>query len=145
MPWSYAEIAFGIAIVAVSAAVTTGFVVAFVVVIEPDHFIARRKDRIRRIESPLARGAYFVAKNLLGVLLIIAGIVLSLPGIPGPGLVTIAIGLLLTDLPHKRRFVLSLVRRPPIHRTLDRIRARFDKPPLRLEGPPLRPDVEPER
>jgi hypothetical protein len=49
---------------------------------------------------------------------------------------TILLGLMLVDIPGKRRVELVLVRRPAIRRTIDRLRARYGKEPIRLPGDP---------
>ena len=73
------------------------------------------------------------AKNLLGLLLVFLGVVMSLPGVPGQGVLTILLGIMLLDFPGKRRLELKLVRRPKVLRVINRLRARFDKPPLLLD------------
>ena len=71
-----------------------------------------------------------VAKNALGVLLMLLGVVLSLPGVPGQGLLTILIGLILLDLPGKQRFERRLMTRPAVFTAVNSIRARFGREPL---------------
>jgi hypothetical protein len=84
-------------------------------------------------EHPIIRWAGRIGKNLLGLVLIVLGVLLSLPGIPGQGLLTILIGLMLLDFPGKHRLERKLVLRPSIRSTIDRLRARFGKPPLVLD------------
>lgn len=72
-----------------------------------------------------------VARNLAGILLILVGAVLSIPGIPGQGLLTVLVGLFLVDFPQRRRLERALARRPGVLPTLNRLRARFGRPPLR--------------
>ena len=79
--------------------------------------------------------AAIIGKNLLGVVLIVAGLLLSLPGVPGQGVLTMLVGLLLLDIPGKRRFELALVRRKTVHRVINKLRARFDRAPLLVEPP----------
>jgi UPF0716 family protein affecting phage T7 exclusion len=81
---------------------------------------------------PVLRLAARSGKNVLGVMLIVAGGILSLPGVPGQGLLTMLIGLMLIDLPGKRRLERKLVGRPRILRTINRLRKRFGRPPLAL-------------
>jgi hypothetical protein len=71
-----------------------------------------------------------IGKNLLGVVLIVLGILLSIPGIPGQGLLTIAIGVVLLDIPGKHRLVQRVVHRPGVLRALNRVRAWFGRSPL---------------
>ena len=53
-----------------------------------------------------------VVRNVIGVVLIVVGVLMALPGVPGQGLLTLLTGLLLTDLPGKRRLELWLLRLP---------------------------------
>jgi hypothetical protein len=79
---------------------------------------------------PLIRLLGLIGKNLLGLLLIALGVVLSIPGVPGQGLLTILIGLMLLDIPGKHRIVKRFVRRPGVLRTLNGLRAWFGRQPL---------------
>lgn len=74
-----------------------------------------------------------VGKNLLGALLVLLGAVLSLPGVPGQGLLTILVGIVLLDLPGKRRLERAILRRPAILRTVNGLRARYMRPPLQVD------------
>jgi hypothetical protein len=102
----------------------------FVVRIPADYFSNERQPPA---SSVWARVAIAVLKNVAGVALVLVGIVLSLPGIPGQGILTILVGLMLTDLPGVRRLERALVRRRGVKRALDAIRAKFGKDPLKLD------------
>ncbi|MBW2457793.1 MAG: hypothetical protein JRI68_25030, partial [Deltaproteobacteria bacterium] len=128
-----AQVAIGVALFLFSLVVTSAIVTAFVVWIPPNHFVAKQRGLQRRIASPVLRVAATIGKNLLGVVLIVAGLALALPGVPGQGVLTMLVGLLLLDIPGKRRFELHLVRRRPIHRIMNRLRARFGREPLVLD------------
>jgi hypothetical protein len=80
-------------------------------------------------------------KNAGGILLVLLGVVMSLPGVPGQGILVILIGLTLLDLPGKRKVERRLVGRPLVARTVNLIRARFGRPPLELGGPDVRESV----
>jgi hypothetical protein len=75
-----------------------------------------------------------LGRNLLGALLILLGLAMSVPGVPGQGLLTVLIGLMLVEFPGRRRFEKALARRPGLLSALNRIRGRFSRPPL--EPPP---------
>lgn len=45
-----------------------------------------------------------IVRNVLGYTLVVAGLGLSLPGVPGPGTALVLAGLALADWPGKRRF-----------------------------------------
>ena len=74
-----------------------------------------------------------ILKNVAGVVLVLVGIVLSLPGIPGQGVLTILVGLMLTDIPGVRALERWIVRRGPVKRALDGIRKKFGKAPLEVK------------
>lgn len=76
-----------------------------------------------------------IGRNMLGLALIALGIVLSLPLVPGQGVLTILIGVLLVDVPGRRRVELRLVRLSGVLAALNRVRARFGRPPLEAPGP----------
>ena len=102
----------------------------FVVRIPVDYFSTERRPPPRPVGIPLALA---ILKNLIGVALVLVGIVLSLPGIPGQGILTILVGLMLTDLPGVRRLERSLARRRGVRRALDTIRAKFGREPLKVD------------
>ncbi|WP_437297427.1 hypothetical protein [Sorangium sp. So ce426] len=95
----------------------------------------------RQEEAPFLEGrpawvrmAARVGKNLLGVMAVALGILLSLPGIPGPGALVILIGVMLLDVPGKRRLERRLLGAPRVRAVADRVRARFGRPPLRVQA-----------
>jgi hypothetical protein len=79
---------------------------------------------------PYIRWAGLILKNLLGAALVGLGVLLSLPGVPGPGILTILIGLMLLDFPGKRDLERRLIGRPTIARSINRLRRRYGKSPL---------------
>jgi hypothetical protein len=84
-------------------------------------------------QHPIVRWAGLIIKNILGVLLVLLGLLLSLPGIPGQGLLTILIGVMLLNFPGKRRLERRLVSQPKVLAAINALRARFGKPALMLE------------
>ena len=86
-------------------------------------------------QPPLVRWLGIIGKNFLGLAIIAIGILLSLPGIPGQGLLTILIGVMLLDIPGKRRLMRSAVSRPRMLKPLNRLRSWFGRPPLVIEEP----------
>jgi archaellum biogenesis protein FlaJ (TadC family) len=84
---------------------------------------------------PLARWAIAVLRNAAGVVLVAAGLVMSVPGVPGQGVLTIVVGLLLIDLPLIRRLERRLMQRRRMLRSINGIRARLGKKPLQVDDP----------
>ena len=86
----------------------------------------------RRSEHPVVRLILVGARNVVGVVLILLGLVLSLPLVPGQGILTILIGLSLVSFPGKRKLELRLARQRPVLGAINWMRARAKQPALRL-------------
>jgi hypothetical protein len=85
-------------------------------------------------DSPwIVRWGVVILKNLFGVFLILLGIVLSLPGVPGQGIITILLGLIMLDIPGKRPLEARIIKRPAVLAAINGLRARYNKPPLILD------------
>ena len=81
----------------------------------------------------IVRWGAVVAKNLFGIFLIGLGIILSLPGIPGQGFLTILLGLIMLDIPGKRPLEARIIKRPSILSAINNFRAKYNKPPLVMD------------
>jgi len=77
---------------------------------------------------PLVRLALIVGKNLLGVVLVVAGILMLV--LPGQGILTIVAGLFLLDIPGRHRLVMWLVHRPLVLNSLNWVRERAGREPF---------------
>lgn len=112
--------------------------VVVVIRIPADYFICDpRQDDCRR--PPLVRWPLRIGKNLLGIVLVVLGVVMSLPGVPGQGILTILLGAMLVDFPGKRRAERWLLGRRGVLKTINRMRAKYGRPPLLLDAPPPPP------
>lgn len=116
----------------VSLGLLVGSVVAlpwFVVRLPRDYFREREPPvLLSPIRDRGRRRALRVLKNLIGVLLLMAGLAMLV--LPGQGLLTILVSLLLLDFPGKRRLVRRVVARPRVAAALNAIRRRAGAPPL---------------
>jgi hypothetical protein len=109
-------------------------IVSIVLVKLPATYFKRSHDRKILADRPrVIRGLAIVGKNLLGVVLVVIGILLSIPGVPGQGMLTILLGVMLLDFPGKTRLEYWLVSRPKILNTINKLRHRFSKPELVLD------------
>lgn len=117
-------LAWGILLFVAGLVVSTALTLGVLLALPEDHFTRKGRSRAHLV--------LVVLKNLLGLVLVVLGIALSVPGVPGQGLLTIFAGLLLLDIPGKRRFELSVLRRPSIRGKVDALRRRFRRPPLRF-------------
>lgn len=67
-------------------------------------------------------------RNVLGMLLLVAGIIMLF--LPGQGLLTMLLGILLLSFPGKAKLVLRLTASPTSRRGLDWLRRKSGKPPF---------------
>jgi hypothetical protein len=107
--------------------------VVVLVKLPADYFSRTHPHDLFTGRSKVLRVVGHIFKNLLGGVLVILGIVMSLPGVPGQGILTILLGVMLLDVPGKRKLEYKIVSRPKVLRTINRIRARYHKPPLELD------------
>lgn len=109
-------------------------IVTFVLIkVPPTYFKKSHNRKFLESRPPLIRGLAIVGKNLLGIVLVVVGVLLSLPGVPGQGMLTILLGVMLLDFPGKPRLEHWLVSRPKILKAINRLRHRFRKPALVLD------------
>lgn len=122
----------GISIFLVSFFANLGIVSLILVKLPADHFSKRRKTKFWAGPRPWVHALKVIGKNIAGVLLVALGIVLSLPGVPGQGLLTVLLGIMLLDFPGRHRLEQKLLSRPSIVNAINKLRGRFEKPPLQL-------------
>ena len=79
---------------------------------------------------PILKAILCVVRNLFGFFLILLGLALSLPGVPGQGLLTILMGVMLVDFPGKHRLVVRALSRPKVLALVNKLRAHRGSPPL---------------
>ena len=96
-----------------------------------DYFTQERRESASRARKhPLFWGVVSLVKNLLGIVLMLAGLAMLV--LPGQGAVTILIGLALTNFPGKYAIERRIASQPAVGKTLNRIRALAGQPPLRM-------------
>ncbi len=130
---SWSQVGIGFSLFLFSLAVSFA-AIGLVMVQIPPHYFAVDHERDFLPDSPwLVRWGAVIGKNILGVFLILLGIVLSLPGVPGQGILTILLGLIMVDIPGKRPLETRIVQRPAVLNAINRLRARYNKLPLVLD------------
>ena len=109
-----------------------------------DYFMPHRdQDRTLAGRHPVLRWTGLVLKNLLGVLVLAAGIAMIF--LPGQGLLTILIGIMMLDFPGKRTLELKLIRLPGVLRAINHLRHRAGHGPLLLPDNPVTQNKKVER
>ena len=130
----------GLAVVVAVIVVSNAILLGLVVALPADYFCRERSVSVVRGWRVAVRVAAIVAKNIFGTLILLLGIPLIMPGVPGPGLVLILIGLAMVDFPGKRRIEKKLLSYPVTLRTVNGLRRKFGRAPLLIEGTPSRCD-----
>lgn len=128
-----AQVLFGVGLFLLSLAFSFGCIAVVMINIPADYFSSDYRPQFMPGKPWYMRWSAMILKNVLGVFLILLGIALSLPGVPGQGFVTILLGLIMLDIPGKRPIEARIIKRPTIQSSINKLRARFNKPPLVLD------------
>lgn len=89
-----------------------------------DYFANHEKYEKKRSKSlPLK-----IAKNIAGVLLILVGLAMLL--LPGQGLITVVLGVMITDIPGKQRLIAWIFSRKGVLKGVNWLRKKFHEPPM---------------
>jgi hypothetical protein len=131
LTWSAVGIAAGLFLLSLTLSFAA---IAIVMVKIPANYFSShyRQDFLPGSHWTVRWGAV-IAKNVFGVFLIILGILLSLPGVPGQGILTILLGLIMIDIPGKRPLEAKIIKRPTVLAAVNRLRAKYGKPELVLD------------
>lgn len=110
----------------------SAIVVPWIVVrIPSDFFFHERRPPSRfAFEHPAIRGAIFLVRNLLGSVLFLAGVAMLV--LPGQGMLTLAMAVVLMDFPSKHKLERWVVRFPPVLKSINWLRRKSNVPPLRV-------------
>ena len=134
--WSQGHVVVAGLVLTVTTALLSLVAVAVVVVRIPcNYFVGDEAPPVWADRHPFIRWPAVILKNLLGGFLILLGAVMSVPGVPGQGLLTMLIGAMLIDFPGKRRAEKWLLRRRGVLNTINKLRARYGREPLVLDPP----------
>ena len=100
-----------------------------VALIPSDYFINRESSKFK-LTYPSLWLVSIIIKNILGYTLIIGGTLMLF--LPGQGLFTIFIGLLLSNYPGKYYLERKLIAMPKIYKTVNWLRKKSNQPPLKI-------------
>jgi len=123
-PWMW-----GIAIYVLVTGLSVAIGVRVVLTLPITYFVI---DEVRYSQRPATWSGRLgrLARNALGLVLVLIGVLLSIPGIPGQGVLTILIGVLLLDFPGRRRAERRLIGVRGVLEAVNRLRGWFRRPPL---------------
>ncbi len=109
--------------------VISAMLIPYLIVRLPADFYAERNHR-RRVfqDQPILRILFLAAKNTLGGLLLIAGILMLV--LPGQGILTILAALALLNFPRKRALEMRILHAPAVLKSINWLRQRAGREPL---------------
>jgi len=106
----------------------------FVIRIPSDYFSDSNIERRKTPWSnwhPLVRRILLVGRNVLGYVFLVVGTAMLV--LPGPGILTIVVGIILLNFPGKYRLERWMVERRPVLRSINWLRRWAKKAPIVLE------------
>jgi Putative transmembrane protein (PGPGW) len=139
MDWAKAHqtLVWWIFVDSIALSVLTPVVVGWAVVQLPVDYFSRKERPPLSIweRHPVLRPIYLIAKNLLGVVLVLAGIAMLV--LPGQGVLTIVVGIVLLNFPGKYRLERWLATRRPVWHSLNWLRRKARRAELERPEEPL--------
>lgn len=103
--------------------------VACSIVLVPRYVAKLPRDYLTNEDRPDDAGvAWRIARNVLGITLAVLGVLMLI--LPGQGILTLLVGVLLVDFPGKHKLAQRLLRRPKVLKVVNKLRARHGSPPL---------------
>src|ERR671931_1206857 len=125
----WGEVALG-ALLSAAMFVGGSAVVTFVLIKLPANYFHSSHAREFLVERhPVLRAVGIVAKNVLGLVFVVLGVIMAVPGVPGPGVLTVLLGVMMLDFPGKRDLEARLLGQPRVYSAVNSLRAKFGKPP----------------
>ncbi len=127
------NVLFGVGVFLLSLTFSFAAIAVVLVKLPANYFSSHYKADFLPDSPWIVRWGAVILKNVFGVFLILLGIALSLPGVPGQGILTILLGLIMLDIPGKRPLEARIIQRPAVLSAANKLRARFNKPPLTVD------------
>lgn len=109
----------------VLALVSLVLVPVLIIYMPADYFLAAHRRRRRGYKAH----GLTLARNTLAFILLIAGLLMLV--LPGQGLLTIFVALIMSDVPGKYRLERWLVLKPGVLRTINWVRRKYKKSPVK--------------
>ena len=130
---TWGQIILGVGLFLGSLAISFGAIAIVMVKVPKNYFSTHYKRDFMPGSSFAVRWGAVIAKNIFGIFLVILGIILSLPGVPGQGILTILLGLIMLDIPGKRPLEARIIKRPAVLSAINSLRAKYNKEPLEVD------------
>ncbi|WP_458777283.1 PGPGW domain-containing protein [Desulforhopalus sp. 52FAK] len=96
--------------------------------IPSNYFLTLSSTPAKAIDYDIKFLFFFLLRNIFGCFLLLSGVIMLF--LPGQGLITIFVSLLLIDFPFKRRLITFLIVQKKIQNSINWIRKKTNKPPI---------------
>ncbi|OQX58502.1 MAG: hypothetical protein B5M52_05330 [Helicobacteraceae bacterium 4484_230] len=120
-------------VVSIIALIASMVLIPWMIVHIPSDYFShpnRQKKYVRDSQISIARLMFMLLKNILGIVFIIGGVAMLV--MPGQGILTIVIGILLIDFPYKYQVESWIIKRPTILKSINMLRAKAKQSPLEV-------------
>lgn len=128
---TWGKVLWGLLITLISIAISYGLIMYGMIKIPADYFSSSYARTDNSGQHFFVRWGALIIKNLIGFILVVAGIVMIFT--PGPGVPTILLGLIMMDIPGKRPLEAKLIQRPAVLSAINHLREKYNKPPLIMD------------
>jgi hypothetical protein len=99
--------------------------------IPSDYFTHPKRQKYLWDDQPkIIRYLFVFLKNILGAMLVLGGFTLLF--LPGQGILSILIGLLIMDFPYKYKVEIWIIKHPVVLKSINRLRKRAKQRPLEI-------------
>jgi hypothetical protein len=123
----------GLGILSVIMFIATLLAVPLIVARIPTTYFIRKHQPSPRQPRSSARMLWLVLKNILGIFLLLGGLAMLV--LPGQGVLTILLGIMLMNFPGKYELERYIIQQPTVLRAVNWMRLRANRPALIVELP----------
>lgn len=127
---TYKNFIFWISLVSLTIFIISILSIRWLVLLIPENYFKEKKNSILKEKYFFYWIAFKFIKNSLGYLLIIGGFLMLV--LPGQGILTIFVGMILSDYPGKYHIEKKIIQSSIILRTINSIRKKSGKKPLKF-------------
>lgn len=129
---NYEDLFFWLTVASIIAFVASIILTPWIVSkIPSDYFSHTKRQKYQWDDQPkIIRLIFVFLKNILGGIFIIGGIAMLF--LPGQGIMTIIIGLLMMDFPYKYKVERWIIKQPSVLGSINKLRAKAKQPPLEI-------------
>jgi hypothetical protein len=122
-----------LAVISLLTFFVTLFAVPILIIHIPDkYFLHNRRSSPKNPKDAIGlRLVCRILKNILGVFFVLTGLIMLF--LPGQGLLSILIGVMLMNFPGKYRVERGIIREKKVLSTINWLRAKAHRPPLQVE------------